>query len=140
MTSKCIRIASTDILNLKIFSGEIPRTPLREGVHPSRALPHSCLRHSKNANAAQWPYHFSKTDDGPVTAKLICVFVFAYAKKPVYSRRRSHVAGDKALPRPYPSKRGCNTAKDIHAVCLFCMVQMVVEPETRLTTGSMYYN
>ena len=64
---KCTIIASTDILNFKIFSGEIPRPPLREGEIPSsRALPRSRLRHSRNAYAVQWPYHFSKTDDGPV--------------------------------------------------------------------------
>ena len=41
MASKCIRIASTYILNLKNFSRVFPRTPLREGVTLSRALPHS---------------------------------------------------------------------------------------------------
>ena len=38
MASKCIRIASTDILNLKLFSGEIPRTPLTKGGPPPLVL------------------------------------------------------------------------------------------------------
>ena len=62
---KCIRITSTGILNLKIFSGEIASTPLsvRGKIPPSRALP---LRTSQNAYGVQWPYHFSKPDDSPV--------------------------------------------------------------------------
>ena len=36
---KCIRIASTDILNLKSFSGEVPNPPYERGNNPSRALP-----------------------------------------------------------------------------------------------------
>ena len=65
MTSESL--LQLDILNLKIFSGEIPQTPLtRGGRTPSRALPHSCLRHSVNTYGVQWPYHFSKPDDGPV--------------------------------------------------------------------------
>ena len=31
MVSKCIRIASTDILNLNILSGEIPQPPYEKG-------------------------------------------------------------------------------------------------------------
>ena len=46
----------------KILEG-FPRTPLTRGGNPSRALPHSCLRHS--ATGFQWPFHFSKPDDGP---------------------------------------------------------------------------
>ena len=60
---ECIRIAITYILNLKKFSGGFPQPPLREGVTPSRAIPHSCLRHS--ATGVQWPYHFSEPDNGP---------------------------------------------------------------------------
>ena len=52
---KCIRTASTDILNLKVFSGEIPRTPPYErGVIPRLVLsPISGLRPSRNAYAVR---------------------------------------------------------------------------------------
>ena len=63
MVSKFNRIASLVIFNYKIFMGETPLT--RGGRTPSRALPHSCLRHSVNFDGVQWPYHFPKADDGP---------------------------------------------------------------------------
>ena len=63
MVSKCIRIASTDILNFKCFSGEIPLPP---PFPPLVLSSRSRLRPSRNAYTVQWPYHFSKPDDGPV--------------------------------------------------------------------------
>ena len=61
MVSKCNRIGSLVIFNNKNFVGEIPQIPLtRGGRTPSRALPHSCLRHSVNVDGVQWPYHSQK--------------------------------------------------------------------------------
>ena len=66
MVSKCIRIASTDIFNLKNFSGEVPEPPYEKVDNPPLVLsPCSGLWPSRNAYGVQWPYHFSKTDDGP---------------------------------------------------------------------------
>ena len=48
--------------------GEIPQAPLtRGGIPPLVLSPHSCLRHSVNVDGVQWPYHFPKTNDGPVS-------------------------------------------------------------------------
>ena len=71
MVSKCNRIASLVILDYKIFLGEVPQTPLtRGGINPPLVLspPPSCRRHSMNINSVQWPYHFLKADDGPVSS------------------------------------------------------------------------
>ena len=64
---KYIRIASTDILNLKIFSGEIPRTPLsqRGKIPLSCSPPARAFGPRGTPMGLQLPYHFSKTDDGP---------------------------------------------------------------------------
>ena len=82
---KCIKIASTDILNLKIFSGEIPRTLLSEkGKIPPLVLsPYSGLRPSRNAYGVQWPYHFSKPDDGPAKYFYIILNIISIYIGPV---------------------------------------------------------
>ena len=66
IVSKCIKIVSTDVRKYKIFSGEIPRTPLsRGGNAPSRALPLLVPSALVNVFNLSWPDHFSKADDGP---------------------------------------------------------------------------
>ena len=66
IVTKCIKIVSTDVRNYKIFSGEIPRTPLtRGGNAPSRALPLLVPSALVNVFDLSWPDHFSKADDGP---------------------------------------------------------------------------
>ena len=50
-----------------MFSGEIPRTPLtRRGIPPLSCSPPTRAFGPRGTSGVQWPYHFSKTDDGPV--------------------------------------------------------------------------
>ena len=58
-------------VKFKYFLGGDPPTPLmRRGMTPLVLSPRSSLRPSLNAYCAQWPYHFSKNDDGPVMSIL----------------------------------------------------------------------
>ena len=70
--SKCNRIASLFIFNYNIFMGETPQTPItRGGVPPPVLSSHSCRWHAVNVDGLQWPYHFPKTDDGPVLLAIL---------------------------------------------------------------------
>ena len=69
MASKCIRIASTDILNEKIFLGEDPQTPINKGDIPSSI---TCAFDNRlDACDVPWPYHFQKADDGPNSSQCL---------------------------------------------------------------------
>ena len=64
--SKCIRIASADNLNLKIFSGEFLRTPLmRGGKTPTVVLSPA---HAFGASGTPMAFNGSITFQNPTTA------------------------------------------------------------------------